>query len=51
MAYAFMTGLPGPFSRGFSMMSPAELKRERVTYVKYWMKRLRRDMNAIANSG
>lgn len=47
MAYAFMTGLPAFGSSGFSMMGPDELKRQRITYAKFWMGHLKRDLETI----
>lgn len=48
MAYAFMTGIPGWGSSGFRMMGPDELKRQRWTYVKYWINKLNRDRDGVA---
>lgn len=48
MAYAFMTGIPGFGARGFCMMDPKVLKEQRITYVKYWMRRLREDLQQAA---
>jgi hypothetical protein len=50
MAYQYMTGLPGFGSSGFCMMGPEELKKQRLTYIKYWNKRLTNDLAAIAKS-
>lgn len=40
IAMAFMLGLPSQGSAGFSMLQPSELRRERITVVKYWLKRM-----------
>ncbi len=40
MAYLFMTGLPAWGSAGFCVMGPDELRRQRWTYVKYWLRKL-----------
>jgi len=50
IAYQFMTGLPGMGSTGFCMMGPEELKKQRITYVKYWVGRLSRDLKAISSA-
>lgn len=43
-----MTGLPGFGSRGFCMMDPETLKKQRMTYVRYWKRKLDDDLKAIA---
>jgi hypothetical protein len=48
MAYAFMTGIPGFGNRGFSMMDPEVMKKQRITYVKYWWKKLVEDLRTAA---
>ena len=48
MAYAFMTGIPGFGQRGFCMMDPETLNKQRITYVRYWMHKLTDDLNAAA---
>lgn len=50
MAYAFMTGIPGFGSRGFCMMDPEVLKKQRITYVKYWMNKLNEDLREVATA-
>lgn len=47
MAYAFMTGIPSFGSQGFCMMGPDELRRQRVTYALYWLRKLNRDLSAV----
>jgi hypothetical protein len=52
VAYSFMIGLPGWGSAGFCMMDPETLKKQRWTYVKYWLGKLERDVKRIVeNSG
>ena len=48
MASAFMTGIPGFGQRGFCMMDPEALKKQRITYVQYWMRKLNEDLRAVA---
>lgn len=48
MAYMFMTGIPGRGSSGFCMMDPETLKKQRITYVKYWTRKLEKDLRQIA---
>lgn len=48
MAYSFMTGYPSRFGGGFSMMDPETLRKQRFTYVKYWLRKLEKDMADIA---
>jgi hypothetical protein len=47
IAYAFMTGIPARGSAGFCMMGPDELRRQRMTYVRYWMKLLGKHIDEI----
>ena len=44
IAYTLMTGIPGWGSAGFAMMGPDELRRQRITFVKYWIKKLGDDL-------
>ena len=48
MAYMFMTGIPGFGTRGFCMMDPETLKKQRITYVEYWRNQLEQDLRAVA---
>jgi hypothetical protein len=45
-----MTGVGGWGSSGFQMMSPSELRKQRWTYVKYWIARLNKDRKAVADA-
>lgn len=47
LAYAFMTGIPTFQGGGFCMMGPDELKKQRWTYVKFWAKRLMKDLSRL----
>jgi hypothetical protein len=47
LAYRFMRGIPSPYSVGFNMMGPEELKRQRWTYVKFWLNRIDEDTRAV----
>ena len=49
-AYMFMTGIPGFGSRGFAMMDPGTLKKQRLTYVRYWSKLLVSDIKRVAEA-
>lgn len=42
-----MTGIPGWGSAGFCMMQPNVLRGERITYVRYWIKKLAEDLSKI----
>lgn len=47
IAYQFMTGIPGWGSSGFCMMDPEVLRKQRWTYVKYWLRQLNKDIRAV----
>lgn len=48
MAYVFMTGIPSKFgSRGFCMMDPEVLKKQRITFVKYWLRKLEQEFASM----
>lgn len=48
LAYAFMTGIPGFGTRGFCMMDPEVMKKQRITYIRYWMRKLQDDLQRAA---
>lgn len=50
IAYIFMTGLPGFGGGGFCMMDPETLRRQRITYVKYWLKRYNESMSRVLSA-
>lgn len=51
LALSFMLGVPSPHgAAGFCMLSPSDLKKERVTVVKYWVKRLNMLRQTVAKA-
>lgn len=50
IAYAFMTGIPGWGSSGYCMMDPETLKKQRWTYVKYWLKKMNKDISDVVKA-
>ena len=50
LAYAFMTGIPGFGQRGFCMMDPEVMRKQRITYIRYWMKKLAEDLRIAASA-
>ena len=47
IAYEFMRGIQGWGSSGYCMMDPETLKKQRWTYVKYWLDRLTKDRKEV----
>jgi hypothetical protein len=45
-----MTGVPGMGSSGYCMMDPETLKKQRWTYVKYWLKKMNKDIREVVKS-
>lgn len=50
LAYSFMAGVAYRGSAGFAMMGPDELKGQRWTFVKRWIKELNDHRAAAINS-
>jgi hypothetical protein len=47
MAYLFMTGVPSSMTRGFCLMDPESLKKQRLTYARYWAKLILKDIERV----